>query len=108
MVQASGLGPDRRHADVKSKASQPTADEIEQLFVQLDELRRKRVPDAPSVRRSKEGLNDALNEEVLALRMKALKPGAAAAITAVADKINRAFARLGPIGMADFQLGLLK
>lgn len=90
------------------KAAKPTAKEIDDLFEQLDELRRKRVPDAPATRRSKQGLKDALNEEVLALRMKALKPRAADAITAVADKINRAFTQLGPVGMAEFQLGLLK
>ncbi len=93
---------------VSSKSRAPSAADIDELFEQLDALRRIRVPDAPAVRRSKQGLSDALNEEVLALRMKRLKPGAANAITAVADKINQAFARLGPMGMADYQLGLLK
>ena len=95
-------------ANVSSKSRAPSAADIDELFAQLDALRRIRVPDAPPVRRSKQGLSDALNEEVLALRMKLLKPAAANAITAVADKINQAFARLGPMGMADYQLGLLK
>ena len=93
---------------MNSKPRAPTAADIDELFDQLDALRRIRVPEAPAVRRTKQGLGDALNEEVLALRMKLLKPKAANAITAVADKINQAFARLGPTGMADYQLGLLK
>ena len=93
---------------MKGKAGKPTAAEVDELFEQLDALRRKRIPDAPAVQRSKQGLNDALNEAVLALRMKALKPRDAEAITAVADRINRAFGKLGPAGMAEFQLGLLK
>ena len=86
----------------------PTNAEVEALFEQLDELRRKRVPDAPAVPRSKQGLSEALQVEVLALRRKELKPRAATAITQIADKINEAFARLGPTGTAEFQLGLLK
>ena len=91
-----------------SKSARPTAAEIDKLFDTLDELRRLRVPDAPAAKRSKPGLNEALNEELLALRMKKLKPKAAKAITEVADQINAAFAKLGPTGVAEYQLGFLK
>jgi hypothetical protein len=91
-----------------AKPARPTAAEIDKLFETLDELRRLRVPDAPAVPRSKPGLTEALNQELLALRKKELKPRAAKAITDVADQINAAFAKLGPMGMAEYQLGFLK